>query len=114
MARHLFSILELLKRQGARQKSRARLSWSEKLVLAETLRDAALAMRYRKEAADRTSRTREKGKRAREHGTMLASMGMMLASKETMLASKETELRDGLGLARRAKTSRNEFTWAWS
>lgn len=35
-------------RQAEWQKSRARLTWSEKLVLAETLRDAALAMRRKR------------------------------------------------------------------
>lgn len=35
---------DLLERQERWQRSRARLSWSEKLRLAETLRDAALAM----------------------------------------------------------------------
>jgi hypothetical protein len=50
-------VLELLRRQAEWQKSRARLSWSEKLVLAETLRDAALAMRFRKGAADEARRS---------------------------------------------------------
>lgn len=40
-------VLELLQRQTEWQKSRASLSWSEKLVLAEALRDAAAAMRPR-------------------------------------------------------------------
>ena len=35
---------ELLKRQARWQESRAKLSWAEKLRLAETLRDAALAL----------------------------------------------------------------------
>lgn len=38
-------ITDLLQRQERWQRSRARLSWSEKLRLAEMLRDAALAMR---------------------------------------------------------------------
>lgn len=37
-------IKELLERQEQWQRSRARLSWSEKLRLAKTLRNAALAM----------------------------------------------------------------------
>lgn len=36
---------ELFQRQTEWQKSRANLSWSEKLLLAELLRDAAVAMR---------------------------------------------------------------------
>lgn len=38
-------IERLLHRQAEWQKSRAKLSWGEKLKLAELLRDAALAMR---------------------------------------------------------------------
>ena len=36
---------DLFRRQAEWQKARAGLSWSEKLKLAEVLRDAALAMR---------------------------------------------------------------------
>jgi hypothetical protein len=36
---------ELFRRRADWQKSRAQLSWSEKLKLAEVLRDAAMAMR---------------------------------------------------------------------
>ena len=39
------AIEDLFRRQAEWQKSRARLTWSEKLALAEVLRDAALAMR---------------------------------------------------------------------
>lgn len=37
-------IEQLLERQAKWQKGRAKLSWAEKLRLAETLRDAALAL----------------------------------------------------------------------
>lgn len=55
-------ITELLERQEQWQRSRAGLSWSEKLRLAETLRDAALAMGCeRKEAGTSAVYPREKG-----------------------------------------------------
>jgi len=56
-------IAELLERQERWQQSRAGLSWSEKLRLAETLRDAALAMgceRKEPEGTPRRARARER------------------------------------------------------
>ena len=44
---------ELFHRQAEWQKSRARLSWSEKLEMAAVLRDAALALRRPAAAGDR-------------------------------------------------------------
>ena len=45
----MFDVAELFERQRQWQRSRARLSWSEKLALAEVLRDAALAFGARRE-----------------------------------------------------------------
>ena len=45
-------VIELLQRQAEWQKSRAHLTWSEKLLLAEVLRDAAMAMQQRSDAND--------------------------------------------------------------
>jgi hypothetical protein len=50
-------VLELLQRQAEWQKSRASLSWSEKLVLAELLRDAAVAMQQRSDSDEDVSAT---------------------------------------------------------
>lgn len=49
-------VLELLQRQAEWQKARAQLSWSEKLMLAEMLRDAAVAMRPQSPRERRTQK----------------------------------------------------------
>lgn len=66
----MIDIRELLERQARWQQSRARLSWSEKLRLAETLRDAARAMgrerRGRGRSVVSSRENRDTGARPRE------------------------------------------------
>jgi hypothetical protein len=48
----MFDVKTMLERQARWQKSRAKLSWTEKLRMAEILREAALAMRSSRGASD--------------------------------------------------------------
>lgn len=48
----MFDVKTMLERQARWQQSRAKLSWTEKLRMAEILREAALAMRSRRGISD--------------------------------------------------------------
>jgi len=48
----MFDVKTMLERQARWQQSRAKLSWTEKLRMAEILREAALAMRSSRGISD--------------------------------------------------------------
>jgi len=54
-------VRQLLERQAAWQKTRARLSWSEKIRQAEVLRDALLTLRHTRPSQIKTGNGAESG-----------------------------------------------------